>query len=143
MPVEVVYGVVAFRNEGESLSFKEEFIKVAGENGSARFLVNSGAYEFYEETGNFRHANSEFSSHKIIVGTEVVKDFTPPLRLIFLRRSFGEGLDLEAIVLAGFLVDDLQGVDFFGWSPTGENEYVGDLDTLVHAGDSSAAALDD
>ena len=143
VPVEVVYGVVAFRNEGESLSFKEEFIKVAGENGSARFLVNSGAYEFYEGTGNFRHANSEFSSHKIIVGTEVVKDFTPPLRLIFLRRSFGEGLDLEAIVLAGFLVDDLQGVDFFGWSPTGENEYVGDLDTLVHAGDSSAAALDD
>ncbi len=143
VPIEVVYGAVGFRKDGERLSFKEEFIKVTGEKGSARFLINSGAYEFYEGTGNFRHANSEFSSHKIIVDTTLVKDFTPPLNLIFLRRSFSEGLELEAIVLAGFLVDDLQEVDFFGWSPTGENEYVGDLGTLVHAGDSSAAALDE
>ena len=71
----------------------------------------------------------------------MLKDFTPPLRLIFLWRSFSEGLDLQAIVLAGFLGDDLQGADFFGWTPTGENEYVGDLDALVHAGDSSAAAI--
>ena len=139
-PIEVLYGVVRFIMDGQRLSFEEEFIKVIGENGSERFLMNSGSYGYYDGTASLEHADTEFSSHKQVIGSTVVKDFTPPVRLIYLRRALDVEQKLQRVVLAGFVVDDLGDNDFWTWSPSGTDEYEADIATLIQAGDTTAKA---
>ena len=50
-PIEVVYGVVSLVNEREPLSLTEGFLWVTGEQGSERFLMNSGSYVYYDDLG--------------------------------------------------------------------------------------------
>lgn len=76
--ITVLYGVVNLKRGGKTTT-QEEFIKVAGENGSERFLLNSGRYDYYEGTSKLRSAKSLFWSAKKLVDNSVIKDFTVPL----------------------------------------------------------------
>ena len=155
-PIEVIYGVISFKKEGALLPFKEEFIKVSGDNQSDRFLMNSASYSYHEDTPTpkevvnpapvptssvLKFSNTEFSSHKKVEDSNVIKDFTPPIRLIFLRRAFDEHQELEGLVLSGLIVNRLEDANFHAWEPEGRNEYHGDLGTLIHAGDPTANSL--
>ena len=138
-PIEVVYGVVSLVEDGEPLRLTEGFLRVTGEQGSERFLMNSGAYGYYDDLEPLiteeppsraktpaiptptpadatpagrpgvvllKYSNTEFSSHKKLDVPNVIKDFTPPVRSIYLHRALSESQELEGLVLAGFLRDN-------------------------------------
>ncbi len=65
----------------------EKFIKIGGTAGSARFLLNSGLYHYYEDNANPRSIRSFFWSAKKLVDNVVIKDFTPPIASISIYRE--------------------------------------------------------
>ena len=97
-PIQVVYGIVDLKKNGET-QLSEEFIKVSGEGGSERFLINSASYEYYSE-GNYKNILSLFWSAKKLIDNTVVKDFTPPIKSIVLAREFDESQNLKTIALS-------------------------------------------
>lgn len=83
--ITVLYGVVELKKEGQEL-FKEEFIKISGERGSRRFLLNSQQFEYYDDN-NLKQIYSFFWSAKVLEGNSIVKDFTEPVdSVIFMRK---------------------------------------------------------
>ena len=60
--IQVIYGAVIFKKDGQTQPFKEDFVKVTGKNSSARFLMNSLVNHFYAGTSKLRDSNTEFSS---------------------------------------------------------------------------------
>ena len=130
--VTVLYGVVNLRKGGET-QFSEEFIKVSGQGGSERFLLNGAAYDYYEGTSNYKDVKSFFWSAKKLVDNSVVKDFTPPIKSITFYRKFNESQQMSSIVLS-FSNDGQQaGSDFWSSVPT-ENLYEADINTLNQSG---------
>lgn len=137
-PVTVLYGVVNLRRGGE-LALSEEFIRVSGQGGSERFLLNSAAYDYYEGTTNYRDTKSFFWSAKKLVGSSVVKDFTPPVKSITLYRRFSESQQPNSIVLS-FSNDGQQAsAEFWSAVPT-QNLYEADISTLNQSGIPTATA---
>jgi len=72
-------------------SMKEEWIKVEGSRGSERMLSNSLLNEFDSTQENIVANKIQFSSHKKLVGSSIVKDFTKPPRSIYLFRQLSGG----------------------------------------------------
>jgi hypothetical protein len=119
-PITVLYGVVELKKDGVS-SISEEFIKITGENGSERFLLNSGSY------GSVR--KSFFWSAKKLVDNTVVKDFTEPVLSVTLYNFLNE----NRMILQASDDGEKAGGDF--WSdemPAGY--YEADMSTLVQSG---------
>ena len=87
--VTVTYGVVELMKKGEVL-VTEEFLKVDGDKGSKRFLLNSATYDYYEGTSKYNQIRSFFWSAKKLEGTTVVKDFTKPIYSASFSRKFAE-----------------------------------------------------
>ncbi len=113
-PIKVLYGVVNLLEDGE-IQMSEEFIKVSGEGGSERFLLNSAAFDYYEGGGNYRQIKSFFWSAKKLIDSTVVKDFTLPIWSISFFRKFNQ--DQEATSLILYFSNDGQqaGQDFWAW----------------------------
>ena len=89
--ITVLFGAVELKNEGQVLQ-KEEFIKISGEKGSRRFLLNSASYDYYEGTNNLMRVYTLFWSAKILKGNKVIKDFTKPTdSVIFMRKLLPSG----------------------------------------------------
>ena len=65
-------------------------IEITGSEGSKRFLVNSGHYEYWEGTNEFSQIRSFFWSAKKLEGTTIVKDFTEPIYSTCFSRKFSE-----------------------------------------------------
>lgn len=83
--ITVLFGVVELKKEG-SEPFKEEFIKISGERGSRRFLLNSQQFEYYDDN-TLKQIYSFFWSAKVLEGNVIVKDFTEPVdSVIFMRK---------------------------------------------------------
>ena len=72
-------------------------------------------------------------------GNNIIKDFTPPIRLIYFQRAFDEAQKLKAITLES-LTGQFGSSTFWEWSPTGRDEYQADLATLVQAGEPTATS---
>ena len=139
-PIQVIYGAVIFKKDGQTQPFKEDFVKVTGKNSSARFLMNSLVNHFYAGTSKLRDSNTEFSSHKKVEGNNIIKDFTPPIRLIYFQRAFDEAQKLKAITLES-LIGAVWAAQHSGTGlPDGQDEYQADLTTLVQAGEPTATS---
>ena len=95
----ITYGVVELLKDGNVL-VTEEFIKVGGSEGSKRFLVNSGSYEYWDGTSDFSRIKSFFWSAKKLEGTSVVKDFTKPIYSTCFSRKFTEDGDRYSFYLS-------------------------------------------
>ena len=131
-PITVLYGVVNLKKDGET-QVSEEFIKVSGEGGSEKFLVNSGRYDYYEGTNNYKEIVSLFWSAKKIIDSSVVKDFTLPINSITLFRKFNEDQTLYSIVLS-FAGGDKEGAGKDFQSGPSKNVYEADTTTLNQSG---------
>ena len=83
--ITVVYGIVELSKSGAE-PFREEFIKITGERGSRRFLLNSEQFEYYPDAG-LRQIYSFFWSAKSLEGNNIVKNFAEPVdSVIFIRK---------------------------------------------------------
>ncbi len=131
-PITVLYGVVNLKKGGET-QVSEEFIKVSGQGGSERFLLNSGAYDYYEGASNYKDIKSFFWSAKKLVDNSVVKDFTPPIKSITFYRKFNESQQISSIALSFSNEGQQAGSDFWSPVPT-ENLYEADISTLNQSG---------
>jgi hypothetical protein len=136
-PITVLYGIVNLKKDGQTWG-AEEFIKVGGEESSVRFLVNSGIYQYYEDTNKPRSMRSFFWSAKKLVDNVVVKDFTPPIVSISVYREFDENQNIYQIMLAASNDGEKAGQAFWGTIPT-ENLYQANLGTLNQTGNAMAA----
>lgn len=137
-PITVLYGVVNLKKGGET-QISEEFIKVSGEGGSERFLVNSMRYDYYEGANNYKEIVSLFWSAKKLIDSSVVKDFTLPINSTTLSRKFNEDQTLYSIVLS-FASGNKEeaGEDF--QSGLSKNVYEADITTLNQSGIPTATA---
>lgn len=135
-PVDVLYGVIDLKKQGV-VQMSEEFIRVSGEGGSERFLINSAAFDYYEGTGGYSSIRSLFWSAKKVVENSVVKDFTPPVKSIILSREFDEFQQLSVFTLS--FSDEGQDAqnDFWSGFPA-ENIYQADMNTANQAGEATA-----
>lgn len=120
-PVQVIYGVVNLKKAGKT-QITEEFIKVSGQNGSERFLLNS-------LTVDSNRITSSFWSAKKIIGNSVVKDFTPPIRTLVLNRTMDPGKGIQSITFAVFEEGDKAKGDTSQYG-----KYQADLTTLKYSG---------
>ena len=136
-PITVLYGVVNLKRGGE-IQLSEEFIKVSGQNGSERFLLNSAAYDYYEGTSNYKNIKSFFWSAKKLVDNSVVKDFTPPIKSIMFYRKFDESQQISSIMLSFSNDGEQASAEFWSSVPT-ENLYEGVISTLNQSGIPTAA----
>lgn len=121
--ISVLYGIVELKKSGKT-ELTEEFIRVEGEGGFERFLLNSWSSHLenqikfpvtgeslYEiDTSSLKEAGDQnikvvsvdnkfsgdtqsfFWSAKKIVDTNIVKDFTPPIKSVSLYMRFKDGL---------------------------------------------------
>jgi len=137
-PITVLYGVVNLKKGGE-IQLSEEFIKVGGEGGSERFLLNSAAYDYYEGTSNYKDIKSFFWSAKKLVDNSVVKDFTPPIKSITFYRKFNEAQQMYSIVLSFSNDGEQAGAEFWSSIPT-QNLYQADTNTLNQSGVPTASS---
>ena len=133
--IEVLYGVVNLKKNQETF-LAEEFIKVSGQKGSERFLVNSGSYYYYEGTNKYESIKSFFWSAKQLVDNVVVKDFTPPIKSITFYRNFDESQNIYTILLSSSNDGESASQEFWSAFPE-ENLYEADMDTFVDKGDST------
>lgn len=131
-PITVLYGVVNLKKDGET-EISEEFIKVDGEAGSERFLLNGGAYDYYEGTTNYKSIKSFFWSAKKLLDNTVVKDFTPPIKSITFYRKFNKTQQIYSIMLSFSNDDEQASSEFWSSTPT-RNLYEADTDTLNQSG---------
>lgn len=115
-PVNVIYGVVNLKNNG-NIQVTEEFIKVSGDQGSERFLMNSGRWDYYEGTNKYKQIGTFFWSAKKLVDSTVVKDFTPPIKSISFYRKFDENQNIEAIALIASNDGQKAGEEFWTYDP--------------------------
>ena len=137
-PVTVLFGVVNLKKNGEVL-VREEFIKIGGEVGSKRLLVNSASYDYYEGTSSsIKSINSFFWTAKKLVDNVVVKDFTPPVESVSFYRKFDESKNMYTAVL--YTSNDGQASSQSFPSLTSEGYYEADLTTLKQAGDITASS---
>lgn len=137
-PITVLYGVVNLKKGGET-QLSEEFIKVGGEGGSERFLLNSAAYDYYEGTNNYKDIKSFFWSAKKLVDNSVVKDFTPPIKSITFYRKFNESQQMYSIVLSFSNDGEQASAEFWSSIPT-QNLYEADTSTLNQSGVPTASS---
>lgn len=135
-PVTVLYGIVNLKKGGQ-MQMSEEFIKVSGEAGSERFLLNSAGYDYYEGTYNYKDIKSFFWSAKKLVDKSVVKDFTLPIKSITFYRKFGESQNINEMVLSASNEGEKANGDFWSFIPA-ENLYTADLTTLTQSGSPTA-----
>jgi hypothetical protein len=101
--LNVTYGILRFWSTEQPTSVGgEAFLKVEGPNGSLRFLGNSGAWDYYNDSdaSTVKTAKLEFSSHKQVVNGTVVKDFTPPVLSVHLWRALDENGTLQEMMIA-------------------------------------------
>ena len=131
-PITVLYGVVNLKKGGET-QLSEEFIKVSGQGGSERFLLNSATYDYFEGTSNYRDVKSFFWSAKKLVDNSVVKDFTLPIKSISLYRKFNESQQINSVVLS-FSNDGQEASSEFWSSAPSKNLYEADITTLNQSG---------
>jgi len=127
-PITVLYGVVNLKKNQE-IFITEEFIKITGENGSERFLLNSGVYDYYYGTSKYQSIKSFFWSAKRLVDNVVVKDFTPPIKSITFYREFDENQNIYKVILSSSNDGEEALQKFWSTVPT-ENLYQADIDTL-------------
>lgn len=83
--ITVLFGVVELKKEGAE-PFKEEFIKISGERGSRRFLLNSQQFEYYDDN-TLRQIYSFFWSAKIVQDNTIIEDFTEPVDSVIIMRK--------------------------------------------------------
>ena len=84
--ITVLFGVIDLKKDGQ-VTQKEEFIKISGEKGSRRFLLNSESMDYYEGTSNLMRVYGLFWSAKRLEGSTIIKDFTEPVdSVIFMRK---------------------------------------------------------
>lgn len=121
-PVQVIYGVVNLKKDGKT-QITEEYIKVSGQNGSERFLLNSRNVDSNSIT-------SSFWSAKKIIGNSVVKDFTPPIRTLVLNRTMDPGKGIQSITFVVSEEGDKAKGDTLQYG-----KYQADLTTLKYSGD--------
>lgn len=141
-PLQILYGIVLLKTiytDGEETRESvttEEFIKISGPNGSQRFLLNSGSYEWWdgESAPKLKCARSFFWSAKQLEGNTVVKDFSPPIHSVTLKRTFDEKQNLTGVELY-FSSDGEQASQDFWWDTNpGKNVYVVDLAASIQYG---------
>jgi len=135
-PIDVLYGVVNLKRQG-AVQMSEEFIRVSGEGGSERFLINSAVFDYYEETGGYSSIKSLFWSAKKVVDSSVVKDFTPPVKSIILSREFNESQQLSSFNLSFSNEGQDAQNDFWSGMPI-ENIYLADMTTANQAGEATS-----
>lgn len=132
-PVTVIFGVVKLKKNGVAYG-GEEFIKVSGENGSERFLLNSAGFDYYPGNTNYSEIKSFFWSAKKLIDNAIVKDFTLPINSIYLLRGFDEAQKLTSVTLS-FSNDGQKAAQEFWISPPSRNIYKVDLGESKQAGD--------
>ncbi|MBI2515050.1 hypothetical protein HYV91_02610 [Candidatus Wolfebacteria bacterium] len=137
-PITVLYGVVNLKRGGEN-QLVEEFIRVSGQGGSERFLLNSAVYNYYEGTTNYRDIKSFFWSAKKLVDNSVVKDFTPPIKSINLHRTFSASQQINSIQLSFSSNGEQAAAEFWSSLPT-ENLYGADSNAINQSGVPTATA---
>lgn len=137
-PITVLYGVVNLKENQETL-IAEEFVKVSGEKGSERFLVNSASYDYYEGTNKYKCIKSFFWSAKKLVDNVVVKDFTPPIKSITFYREFDENQNIYTVLFSSSNDGESASQEFWSAVPT-ENLYEADIDSLIDTGDSTESS---
>jgi len=137
-PITVLYGVVNLKKGGE-IQLSEEFIKVGGEGGSERFLLNSASYDYYEGTSNYKDIKSFFWSAKKLVDNSVVKDFTLPIKSITFYRKFNESQQMYSIMLSFSNDGEQASAEFWSSIPT-QNLYEVDTNTLNQSGVPTATS---
>lgn len=131
-PITVIYGVFNLKKDGE-VQVSDEFIKVNGEGGSERFLLNSATYDYYEDTANYKDIKSFFWSAKKVVDDSVVKDFTPPIKSITFYRRLNEAQQISSLVLSFSNDGERASSEFWSSAPT-ENLYEADMGSLNQSG---------
>lgn len=137
-PVTVLFGVV-YLKKGDGTQISEEFIKVSGRSSSERFLVTSGRYDYYggaeaaTRDSKYKNIKSFFWSAKKLIGNDVVKDFTLPIRSITFYRDFDEAQQPSSIMLWFSNDGSKSGAEFWLSVPT-ENFYKVDMNTLNQSG---------
>lgn len=152
--LSVVFGVIRLQTNGFT-NFDEEFIKIQGEGGSERFLLNGASYEYYpdettvstgatpiEDTvktipGSIKKISSFFWSAKKLVGNSVIKDKTLPIKSVTLVRQFKDN-QLTSIILY-FNNDGEAASEYLASTQTlTENIYNMDITSLNQSGDATA-----
>lgn len=129
-PLRILYGRVELKSQAGAGVVNEEFIKISGENGSERFLLNSMTTGWYDP-GLYKQLmdiKSFFWSAKKLEGSTVVKDFTPPIKSVTLKKNFDENQNLTFIEL--YFSND--------GSEDGPYIYQADMTTLNYQGDLAA-----
>ncbi len=135
-PITILYGIVNLKKNGET-QMSEEFIKVSGQGGSERFLINSATYDYYEGTSNYSEIKSFFWSAKKLVDNSVIKDFTLPIRSVSLYRKFDVSQQISNIVLS-FSNNGQEATSEFSSSIPSKNLYEADITTLNQSGATTA-----
>lgn len=128
-PVTVLLGDVLLTENGFE-GFSEQYIKVTGKNGSERFLINSASNDY--DRGLLK---SFFWSAKQLVGNEVVKDFTGPIKSLTLYRVQDGEDGYEKIYLSASDNGEGSCNEFWYLDEPKGNYYQADLSTLRHAGE--------
>lgn len=137
-PLTVLYGVVHLK-QGGATQLSEEFIKVSGTGGSERFLMNSGSYDYYEGSSNYKGIRTLFWSAKKLVDNSVVKDFTLPINSITLFREFNIDQTLKSLTLS-FASGDKEAAGAEFNSGPSKNVYEADINTLNQSGVPTATS---
>lgn len=131
--LDVLYGVVQLIQQ-DGGSFKEEFIKVRGADGSVRALSNGGSYEYYPG-GRFSRIHTEFAIGKKLEGKAVVKDYKGPWRTVHLDRAFDDYQNLTGLDLS-FHTTGVSDDPF--WEELMKHTYRVDLSTYKYSGNQGA-----
>jgi hypothetical protein len=119
--IDVTYGIVNLihsDSDSDADGFEEEFIKIAGEHGAKRFLLNSGKFEYYENSDKKKQVKSFFWSAKKLVENSVVKNFELPIYSVILIRHFDEMEDLKSFELSFSDDGDSHNSQFFNNAET-------------------------
>jgi len=141
--VTVTYGVVELKRNGEVL-VTEEFLKVGGDKGSKRFLVDSVTSNFKikdpEVTGaTIRYIDkikSFFWSAKKLEGNTIIKDKTSPIYAVILLRTFDEKGNRDSFYLT-FSNDGEEMAQKF-WEDNLPKMYEVDIRGIIESGSAIA-----
>ncbi len=139
-PLKIIYGKLKLIKMGSQVTIDHDFIKISGENGSQRFLVNSGGTGWYDE-GTYKklkYLKLLFWSAKRLEGNTLVKDFSLPIYSVVLKKNFDENQKLTSIDVFFSSEGQKSNEQFWSGVDPVTNVYQADMSTLRYEGDPKA-----
>ncbi|MFH1151885.1 MAG: hypothetical protein V1788_02045, partial [Nanoarchaeota archaeon] len=119
--LEIIYSVFNLKKQGQIFVNNESFLKIKGENGDKRFLLNSQSFTYYED-GSIKSSESQFWSAKKLIGDDIIKDKTPPVYSATLLRNYDKYRNVVSTTLSfsdnGLIRNEEN--EIFNWEVTRE-----------------------